>query len=410
MSEYVIMPKADYTAACNAIRTKTGKADLIKSGDMEGEILGITSGGGSSADVRYVTFMNEDGSVELGKKAVAVGDDCADPIARGVFSTPTKESTAQYTYTLYGWATTPNGAADSNWNKAVTEDRTVYANFVSAVRYYTITYYDSDGTTVLKTESLAYGSIPSYTPTKNGYTFKGWTTEIVEVTGDASYIATWAAQEKLEDYTWAQLNAMSIAELKAKFKIGDCKDKYALVGFEQDTTSSGEKVKMTFISGNLLKSMELNTYSDTYTDMAHYTNIRDNPSTYIPDYSAEIASVAKSVKKKYLSSRTNGSIVEVSQKFWVPSASEFGYIPDGTTVLDEGNAYSAFNKVSFGSNISATYTTTLYSNFALGKRALRTRNPAGCLYLNSGKATQLNGNASNIARASSVYFTVGFCI
>ena len=55
MSEYVIMPKADYTAACNAIRTKTGKADLIKSGDMEGEILAIESDGGGS-DVPYTTI------------------------------------------------------------------------------------------------------------------------------------------------------------------------------------------------------------------------------------------------------------------------------------------------------------------------------------------------------------------
>ena len=92
---------------------------------MEGEILGITSGGGSSADVRYVTFMNEDGTVELGKKAVATGDDCADPIDRGVFSTPTKESTAQYTYTFYGWATTPNGTPSKTVK--VTGDTTLYA-------------------------------------------------------------------------------------------------------------------------------------------------------------------------------------------------------------------------------------------------------------------------------------------
>ena len=117
---------------------------------------------GSSADLRYVTFMSYDGLVEYGKKAVAVGDDCADPIARGIFATPTRESDAQYNYTFYGWAAEPNGGANASWNKAVTEDKTVYANFTAAVRYYTITYYDSDGTTVLKTESLAYGALPSY--------------------------------------------------------------------------------------------------------------------------------------------------------------------------------------------------------------------------------------------------------
>ena len=222
MSEYVIMPKADYTAACNAIRAKTGKADLIKSGDMEGEILGITSGGGSSADVRYVTFMNEDGTVELGKKAVATGDDCADPIARGVFSTPTKESTAQYTYTFYGWATTPNGAADSNWNKAVSEDRTVYANFVSAVRYYTITYYDSDGTTVLKTESLAFGSMPSYRPSKEGHVLAGWIPAIATVTGNASYTVEWEERVSFESASWEKIKEIcGNREAADYFKLGD---------------------------------------------------------------------------------------------------------------------------------------------------------------------------------------------
>ena len=203
MSEYIIMPKADYVAACDAIRAKTGKTDLIKSGDLEPEILGITTGGGSSADVRYVTFMSEDGTVELGKKAVATGDDCADPIARGVFPTPTKESSVQYNYTFYGWATTPNGAADSNWNKAVTEDRTVYANFASVVRYYTVTYYDEDGTTVLKTESLAYGTMPSYLPEKDGYELTGWEPELQPVSGTTSYKAQWVARQG-----WSYINTV----------------------------------------------------------------------------------------------------------------------------------------------------------------------------------------------------------
>ena len=41
MTEYVIMPKADYQNACNSIRAKTGKTALIKSGDMASEIDGI---------------------------------------------------------------------------------------------------------------------------------------------------------------------------------------------------------------------------------------------------------------------------------------------------------------------------------------------------------------------------------
>ena len=43
--DYAIIPMADYKAACDAIRAKTGKTDLIKSGEMAGEIGGIEVGG-----------------------------------------------------------------------------------------------------------------------------------------------------------------------------------------------------------------------------------------------------------------------------------------------------------------------------------------------------------------------------
>lgn len=180
---------------------------------------------GSAADIRYVTFMNDDGTVEYGKKAVAVGDDCADPISRGIFSTPTKESTAQYNYTFSGgWATEPNGGKDSNALKNVTEDRTVYANFIAAVRYYTITYYDSDGTTVLKTESLAYGTMPGYEPSHDEYDFGEWTPALAAVTGDASYTAVWKEKATFATATWAEIAEIcNSGKASETFAVGDKK-------------------------------------------------------------------------------------------------------------------------------------------------------------------------------------------
>lgn len=315
MSEYVIMPKADYTAACNAIRTKTGKADLIKSGDMEGEILGITSGGGSSADVRYVTFMNDDGTVELGKKAVATGDDCADPIARGVFSTPTKESTAQYSFTFYGWATTPNGAADSNWNKAVTEDRTVHANFVSAVRYYTITYYDSDGTTVLKTESLAYGATPSYTPTKEGSSFEKWNPDPYKVNGDASYTAQWQEKVTFSGGTWADIARICEAgEAEKYFSLGDSRsikcngNSYTveIVGINHDDLSDG--------SGKAGISCLL---TSIYTTRAYHSS-----SATIKWSGSTLRTYCNSTIYNALESDLKNVVKEVSKKTYIGSDSE----------------------------------------------------------------------------------------
>lgn len=186
------------TAIAHAIRAKTGKTASMTLDQMPGEISGITGGGGgSSADVRYVTFMN--GDTVLYKKPVAVGDDCVDVLTKGLIETPTKESTVQYNYTYYGWGAADNGAADSTILKNITEDKTVYAIYTSAVRYYTITWLDDDGETVLKTESLAYGATPNYVPNKLGYAFVGWTTDVVTVTGNATYTSIWKEQNPEEE-------------------------------------------------------------------------------------------------------------------------------------------------------------------------------------------------------------------
>lgn len=165
--------------------------DAIFVQGTNGELIQFTQGGGgSSADVRYVTFTNP-ATGETFVKPVIKGDDCVDVVARGLWATPTQESTAQYDYAFANsWSATPNGSADANILKNITEDKTVYAVFTATLRKYTITYYDSDGTTVLYTEQVAYGSRPSYKPTKTGYTFAGWT-PTTAVTGDTSYVAVW---------------------------------------------------------------------------------------------------------------------------------------------------------------------------------------------------------------------------
>ncbi len=70
---------------------------------------------------------------------------------------------------------------------------------VSGIRY-TVTWKNEDGT-VLQTDSVLDGTMPSYTgetPTKEStlqyaYSFAGWDREIVAVTGEATYVATYTA-------------------------------------------------------------------------------------------------------------------------------------------------------------------------------------------------------------------------
>lgn len=231
-------------------------ADLLPENIRDGvQIAGITgtmaAGGGASEDVRYVTFMN--GSEVLYVKPVAVGDDCADVVARELVATPAKENTAQYEYTYNGWSLTDGGDASDAALATVTEDRTVYAAFTHKVRSYTVTYYDADGTTVLHTETLEYGSMPSYTPVKTGYVLNGWEPAIGAVTGDVSYVAKWEeyfATGALGVVRWA-LNKdglltisgngdsynFSSAESNAPFK--DVKDNVKKVVVEEGVTGIG---------------------------------------------------------------------------------------------------------------------------------------------------------------------------
>lgn len=412
MSEYVIMPKADYVAACNAIRTKTEKTDLIKSSDMEPEILSIASGGGSSADVRYVTFMNEDGSEELGKKAVATGDDCADPIARGIFDTPTKASDVQYNYTFSGsWATTPNGGKDSNALKAVTEDRTVYANFIAAVRYYTITYYDSDGTTVLKTESLAYGAMPSYEPTKDNFVFSGWNPTPVAVAGNISYTAVWEEKITFATASWNKISEIAASGKATEyFAVGDektitlnngSKMNCIIVGFNHDSLSNNiGKAPITVAMKNVYnKQVTIGNISKTTTNAYYNSNIRTELETTVFDALPEdLTSVIKLVSKEcYLNS---SSLTNNSCYLFPFAAKELGL--SGSV----GTKYSYFGTT--GVEACAKRKLTLYGGSTYVAYWLRDHVNYNN-YMNS-VSTEGTGLVESLSTSTVHYLHFGFCI
>ena len=130
-------------------------------------------------------------------------------------STPTKASTAQYTYTFAGWSRTDGGSVDSTALKAVTADRNVYAVFTATVRTYTVTW--KNGSTTLETDTnVPYGTTPTYngnTPVYNGsgdaseYSFIGWSPAVGPVTGDTTY----TAQYKYSGYYYVKLIDRSIS-------------------------------------------------------------------------------------------------------------------------------------------------------------------------------------------------------
>ena len=111
---------------------------------------------------------------------------------------PTRENTAQYTYTFAGWDSTV---------AAVTWPKTYKATYDSTVNTYTITWKNYDGTTLETDNNVAYWATPTYnssTPEKSStadhtYSFAGWSPAITTVQGDKTYTASFT--EHTRQYT-----------------------------------------------------------------------------------------------------------------------------------------------------------------------------------------------------------------
>jgi len=141
-----------------------------------------------------VTWKNYDGTV-LKEEEVLYG---TTPDYDG--ETPTRGTTVEHTYTFEGWSPTV---------VALTENTTYTASFKEEARKYNITWKNEDGS-VLRTDSVAYGEIPSYgetAPTKENtpqyaYTFANWTPAITPVTGNVTYQAAYTSEVRKYTVTW----------------------------------------------------------------------------------------------------------------------------------------------------------------------------------------------------------------
>lgn len=182
----------------------------------------IATGCPITLPVHTVTFVNN--GVELYKASVIEGYNCSNPVTAGEIKVPTKEMTPQYTYDYSGWTRTEGGEADADALTNITADTVIYAAFTATVRKYTITYYDDDGVTVLSAQPLAYGDKPSYVPTKSGYAFDDWYPEVVPVTGNASYYASWVEKVSFASADWATIAELSESGNASRhFAVGDTK-------------------------------------------------------------------------------------------------------------------------------------------------------------------------------------------
>ena len=145
-----------------------------------------------------VTFNNYDGSF-LGKLYVDQGSRCPDPIATGIFNTPTKPSTAEFDYTFSGW----DGI---DFNSAVTKHITATARYTETRRKYSVVWYN--GNIELQRTEVEYGQgaiyngeIPVNPTNSQGnkyYLFDGWDTLTSYITENTSVRPVWVSANPYE--------------------------------------------------------------------------------------------------------------------------------------------------------------------------------------------------------------------
>ena len=152
-----------------------------------------------SSTIRSYTykFLDEDGTI-LKEETALYGDVIVAP------ASPSKASTDQYTYTFDKWTGFTSGMQ-------LTKDISFTATYTSTVNNYTYTFYDENGTTVLKTLEAPYGTVitPPADPTKAAtaqytYAFDEWVgyTANMELTKDISFKASYTSTVNKYTYTF----------------------------------------------------------------------------------------------------------------------------------------------------------------------------------------------------------------
>lgn len=163
------------------------KEDQQPSGGEQGGQEGQEGGGEETKNSYTISFVNGETVLQSGKVEEGVM-----PEYKG--EEPTKEGDAQYSYTFNGWE--PEVVVAS-------ADATYTATFTQSVNKYTVKFVNYDDS-VLQTEQLEYGAMPEYKgeqPAKPEtdaatFAFAGWDKQIVAVTGDATYKATFNSVAK----------------------------------------------------------------------------------------------------------------------------------------------------------------------------------------------------------------------
>ena len=295
-----------------------------------------------------ITWLNDDDSV-IDTTSVAYGE-------VPTHADPNKAATAEYTYTFAGWS--PEVAA-------VIGEATYKATYTAEKNKYTITWKNEDGTILETDAGVEYGTMPSYdgeTPTKEPYnqytyTFRAWSPEIVTVTGDAVYIASFDPHENFYTVTWVNHDGEVLETDKnvawdtmpeyngdTPEKTGNAEHSYTFAGWSPTVSKVNGHATYTATFAE-----SVNTYTVTWKNEDGTVLETDEDMVYgaMPSYDGETPEKAATAQYTYTFDDWDKEVVAVTgdvtytakfsatvNKYTVTFVDE-----DGTTILKEATEY-----------------------------------------------------------------------
>lgn len=202
----------------------------------------------SSTNQYTYKFLDANGTV-IKEETLEYGSEIVYP------DDPTKEATAEYTYTFTGW---------DNDATVLIENVVFNPVYSETKNQYTYKFVDDAGK-VLKEEKVDYGTLPiapedpekaktqEYT-----YTFTGWDKEIKVVTDNITYKATYAKEKNQYTYKFVDEDGKILKEEKVDYgtlpvapddpiKEGTSEIKYNFVGWDKDITKVVQDVIYTAV-------------------------------------------------------------------------------------------------------------------------------------------------------------------
>ena len=202
-NKYTEETKQVLSEAIDAAEAVLDKAENASKAEVDEQITLLTAAlqGLKTIDLT-VKFLNHDGSTFGEPQTVAYGGSATTPAEN-----PVKPSTDEFDYRFDGW--------EEEYSN-VTTDLEIHPIFTPVKRSYDITFYKEDGVTPISTITKEYGYVITEAdvpeaPVKPDdeyfyWSFDKWSPEFANVTGPASYTATYKSEVRKYEIEFRNYN------------------------------------------------------------------------------------------------------------------------------------------------------------------------------------------------------------